>query len=192
MLTQTGILALKTDRSKDHNIHFSQEIRALCNIDVMRCIQCQGCTSVCPFSESMDLPPNKIMRMIQYNLRDQVLSSSSIWLCVGCHTCSNQCPQAIDIVTIMDTLRSIAIDEQRPVPEPLILAFHRSVMHSIEGHGRTHKLEIMLRYKSKTGKWFEDMNLGLKMLSKRKLDLAPSTVSNSKEIKEIFSRTWEL
>ncbi len=45
--------------------------------------------------------------------------------------------------------------------------------------GRTHKLEIMLRYKLQTRKWLSDMNTGLRMMSKRKLDLRPSKVSHN-------------
>ncbi len=191
MKDQVSTLSLNI-KKKDINFSFAKEIEKLSGIEVMRCIQCQGCTSVCPFATSMEYPPNRLIRLIQYDLRDEVLSSSTIWLCVGCHTCSNQCPQAIDIVSLMDTLRSIAIEEKRNIPEPTILEFHRSVMNSIENHGRTHKLEIMLDYKTRTHKWFEDFNLGLKMLSRRKLDLSPSKVKNNKEIKEIFTRRWEL
>jgi len=191
MEDQISTLSLNV-KDKRLRFNFAEEIKRLSGINVMRCIQCRGCTSVCPFSESMDNPPNKLIRLIQYDLRDEVLSSSSIWLCVGCHTCSNQCPQAIDIVSLMDTLRSIAIEEKRQIPEPTILEFHRSVMDSIENHGRTHKLEIMMDYKSRTRKWFEDFNLGLRMLSRRKLDLTPSKVKNNKEIKQIFARPWEL
>ncbi len=191
MEEQISTLSLNI-KKKEIRFKFAKEIERLSGIDVMRCIQCQGCSSVCPFAESMDYPPNRLIRLIQYDLRDTVLSSSTIWLCVGCHTCSNQCPQAIDIVSLMDTLRSIAIEEKRNIPEPTILEFHRSVMSSIENHGRTHKLEIMMDYKSRTRKWFEDFNLGLKMLSRRKLDLTPSRVKNNREIKEIFARSWEL
>jgi len=191
MEDQISTLSLNI-KDKKFKFSFAEEIKRLSGINVMRCIQCRGCTSVCPFAETMDYPPNKLIRLIQYDLRDAVLSSSTIWLCVGCHTCSNQCPQAIDIVSLMDTLRRIAIEEKRQIPEPTILEFHRSVMDSIENHGRTHKLEIMMDYKSRTRKWFEDFNLGLRMLSRRKLDLTPSKVKNNKEIKEIFARSWEL
>jgi hypothetical protein len=44
----------------------------------------------------------------------------------------------------------------------------------------------MLRYKVKKRAWFEDMDVGLKMLSKRKLHLLPSKVKGLVEIKEMF------
>ncbi len=170
---------------------FSKEIHGLCGINPSLCIQCMGCTGVCPFSHAMDYPPHRLLRMIQCGCRDEVLNSNTIWICVSCHSCSNQCPQALDIVSIMDVLREIALDEGRYIPEPEVLEFHKAVFHSIIHHGRTHKLEIVLRYKASTWKWLEDLDVGLKMLARRKLDFTPSRISSDKELKSIFSRVWE-
>ncbi len=170
---------------------FPKEVHRLCGVNPNLCIQCMGCTGVCPFAYAMDYPPHKILRLIQLGCRDQVLNASSIWICVSCHSCSNQCPQALDIVSLMDSLRETALDERRRIPEQDILLFHRAVLESIEHHGRTHKLEIVLRYKASTWKWLEDLDVGLKMLARRKLDLTPSKVSEGQEIKDIFARTWE-
>ena len=93
------------------------------------------------------------------------------------------CPMAIDIAAIMDALRQIALERQVPVAEPGILGFHREVLNTVARYGRTHKLEIMLRYKVRTRDWFSDMDVGLKMLAKRKLDLMPSRVKNIAKIK---------
>jgi len=107
--------------------------------------------------------------MVQLGFKEEVLRSSTIWICVGCNTCSKECPQSIDMPAVMDALREIAIDEGVQVGEPDILNFHREVLNSISRHGRTHKLEIMLRYKLQKRDWFSDMNVGLKMMAKRKL-----------------------
>ncbi len=170
---------------------FSKEIQDLCGVNSRLCIQCMGCTGVCPFSATMDHAPHRLLRMIQCGLRDEVLDSNTIWICVSCHSCSNQCPQALDIVSIMDTLRQVALDEGRHIPEPEILEFHKAVLQSIMRHGRTHKLEIILRYKASTWKWLEDLDVGLKMLSRRKLDFTPSSISSDRELRDIFSRGWD-
>jgi heterodisulfide reductase subunit C2 len=60
------------------------------------------------------------------------------------------------------------------------------VINSIERYGRTHKLEIMMRYKIRTRNWFQDMDIGLKMMAKRKLDLRPSRVREIGEMAGIF------
>jgi heterodisulfide reductase subunit C len=133
----------------------------------------------------MDLGPSKVLRLLQLGLEDMALNNSTIWICVGCHTCDGGCPMAIDIPAVMDFLRQKALQRQMPVPEPEILSFHREVLGSIARYGRTHKLEIMLRYKARTGGWFEDLDAGLRMLAKRKLDLLPSTIRNRNEVQRI-------
>jgi hypothetical protein len=93
---------------------------------------------------------------------------------------------AIDIAAVMDALREKAIAEHADILEPDILNFHREVLNSIERYGRTHKLEIMLRYKLKTRDLISDWTVGMKMLAKRKLDLTPSKVERVGDIKKIF------
>ena len=108
--------------------------------------------------------------------------------CVGCNTCSIQCPNAIDISAVNDTLREMAIEEGNIVPELDILTFHREVLHSIERYGRTHKLEIMLRYKTYKRDWLSDVGIGLRLLAKRKLDLLPSKSNGLEEIRRLFGQ----
>ncbi len=91
----------------------------------------------------------------------------------------------------MDVLRQIALEERRHIPLEAILDFHRAVLQSISNHGRTHKIDIMLRFKAATGRWLQDLNLGIRMLAHRKLDLTPSRVEDLREIQQIFKRHWE-
>ena len=93
---------------------------------------------------------------------------------------------AIDMAAVMDSLRQIAIQRGVAIAEPDVLSFHNEVLSSVERYGRTHKLEIMLRYKVKKRDFFSDINVGLKMLAKRKLDLTPSRIKNLNELKAVF------
>jgi hypothetical protein len=72
------------------------------------------------------------------------------------------------------------------VAEPDIYNLRKEVLHSIERYGRTHKLEIMMRYKLRKKDWLTDFAVGLKMLSKRKLDLLPSRIAGIGKIKRLF------
>lgn len=126
--------------------------------------------------------------MIQTGMREEVLEASGPWICVGCNTCSTNCPNAIDIPAVMDSIRQIAITEKRKIPEPDILNFHNAVLNSIKRYGRTHKLEIMMRYKLIKLDLFSDVDVGIKMLAKRKLDLRPSKVKELPEVKKLFKK----
>lgn len=153
-----------------------------------RCYSCMTCSSGCQFQHIMDVKPHAIMRMVQMGMKEQALAASGPWLCVGCNTCSTNCPNAIDIPAVMDALRQMAIEEKRVIPEPNVLNFHNAVLNSIKRYGRTHKLEIMMRYKLVQRDLFTDMNIGLRMLAKRKLDLTASKIRDLPEVKKLFNK----
>jgi heterodisulfide reductase subunit C len=157
---------------------------------IKRCYHCRSCASGCPFIRAMDYPPNAVLRLLQFGRRLEVLECKTIWFCVGCHTCSSQCPMAIDMAAIMETLRHMAVEEGVAIAKPDILDFHEEVLRSVERYGRAHKLGIMWRYKVQTRSWLRDVDLGLKMLAKRKLDLRPSRVRAIGEISDLFKCYW--
>ena len=165
---------------------FAAEVMRHSGVNVNKCLHCRTCAGGCPFYPATDYAPNSVIRLVQFGLRKEALECSTIWFCVGCHTCAIQCPQAIDMAALMDSLRHFAIQERVVVAEPDILNFHRDVLHSIKRYGRTHKLEVMLRYKARKWDWFTDMTVGLKMFAKRKLHLLPSRTRNIAVIRKIF------
>ncbi len=176
----------KVLKIKDQDRSFAKFVADKSGSDISSCFHCFACSGGCPFSELMDINPNVVNRYVQFGLKKEVLECSSIWICVGCNTCSFNCPQSVNIPAMMDTLREMAIEEGADIGEPNILTFHNEVINSIEKYGRTHKLEIMMRYKAAKKEWFQDMDVGIKMLLKRKLDLTPSKVRNKKDLKKIF------
>jgi len=183
------MLKIRAERIDQRFIH---QVEKMNQTNLNQCWQCLACSGGCPFSEDMDHMPNAIIRMIQLGLKERALTSSTIWLCVGCNTCSMECPNAVDIAAVMDALRQIALIEKVKIAEPGILSFHNAVLNSIARYGRTHKLEIMMRYKLSEKDLFSDIDLGLKMLSKRKLDLLPSRIKDKKAIQSLFKAAGEL
>ncbi|MCB2189294.1 MAG: 4Fe-4S dicluster domain-containing protein [Deltaproteobacteria bacterium] len=173
-----------------HGPSLAVEIEHAAPAGLARCLNCRTCSGGCPFYPAMDYGPHGIMRLIQFGQRDEVLASNTIWLCVACHTCTSACPMSIDVAAVMDTLRHLALAEGVAVAEPGILDFHREVLRSIEHHGRTHKLEIMLRYKVRQGGWLADMDKGLAMLTRRKLNLIPNEIRRPAELAPLFQKTW--
>ncbi len=170
------------------DISFPLEVKKRSGIDFNLCYHCRSCAGGCPFVKVMDFHPHAVIRLIQLGLRKEALECSTIWTCVGCHTCAIQCPMAIDMSAVMDSLRQMALEQGAVVAEEDVLDFHREVLNSIERYGRTHKLEIMMRYKVRKREWFSDMNVGIKMLAKRKLDLTPSRVRDINEIRKLFEQ----
>jgi len=171
----------------DHH-DLADEIQEGTGINFNSCLHCKTCANGCPFLEGMDYAPNSVIRLIQFGLEQEALKCSTIWVCVGCNTCSSVCPMAIDIPAVMDGLRHKALKTGVKIAEPDILNFHTQVLNTIKKYGRTHKLEIMMRYKLKKMDLLSDMGVGLKMLKKRKLDLTPSKIQDKKAIEKIFRK----
>jgi heterodisulfide reductase subunit C len=167
---------------------FLSVLRQKTNANFDRCLQCKTCSSGCPFSEMMHPFPNVVMRFVQLGLMNEALQCSTIWICVSCNTCSIQCPMAIDIPGVMDALRQMALAKKVKIAEPDIVYFHREVLRSIKKYGRTHKLGIMMKYKVKKRDWLGDLDVGLRMLAKRKLDLTPSKIKRKDDVKKLFKK----
>lgn len=176
----------------ESNDKFAGMVEEMSRSNLSRCWHCLCCSGGCPIVQDMDILPNRVIRMVQMGMKQQVLACSTIWLCVGCNTCSMECPNAVDMAALMDVLRRMAVRENVRIPEAAVLSFHQKVIDSIFRYGRTHKLEIMMRYKLSEKDFFSDMDLGLKMLSKRKLDLMPSRVKDKKQVQDLFKLAKDL
>lgn len=76
------------------------------------CYQCGTCTGCCPVSAVDErFSPAQIIQWIRLGLRQSVLASSKIWLCLRCHRCSFYCPQGVRFADINATLRHLALQE---------------------------------------------------------------------------------
>lgn len=79
---------------------------------LMRCFQCGTCTSDCPVAKfSETYRPRQIIRMAQLGLRDRVLKSDTLWLCAACFTCTDRCPQDVEVASVIRVLRNMAAEE---------------------------------------------------------------------------------
>jgi len=78
---------------------------------IMRCFQCGTCTSDCPVARFSDTyRPRQIIRMAQLGLRERVLNSDTLWLCAACFTCTDRCPQDVEVASVIRVLRNLAAD----------------------------------------------------------------------------------
>jgi heterodisulfide reductase subunit C len=85
--------------------------------NIRKCFACGTCAAGCPVT-SIDEEYNSrsIIRKILYGMREEVLSSPAIWLCVMCYRCYARCPQQVNFTDIMRALRHMAVrDGYAPV-----------------------------------------------------------------------------
>jgi heterodisulfide reductase subunit C2 len=167
---------------------FSAQVQALSGQDVSRCYFCQKCTAGCPTAYAMDVQPAQMLKMVQLGLKDDVLRSAAIWLCVGCETCGTRCPNGIALAPVIDVLKRMALAEgAAAVPEARSLAFHRSFVDSIRLLGRVHEVSMLAEYKLRSVDLWSDLGLGLRMFRRGKLKLVPRRVARLTEVRALLA-----
>jgi len=113
------------------------------------------------------------MRLVQTGHIEEALKSQSLWMCLGCQTCTARCPQNMDIAGTMDTLRAMAMekgilseDKARKLGE----AFHFSFLNTLRKGGRCQELALVNSYKIRTFTFTQDMDAGIKMMLQGKIN----------------------
>jgi heterodisulfide reductase subunit C len=103
----------ETVKQSQLNVNFKHEISLTHGGEkLMRCFQCGTCTSDCPIARFSDnYRPRQIIRMAQLGLREKVLHSDTLWLCAACFTCTDRCPQNVEVASVIRVLRNIASEE---------------------------------------------------------------------------------
>lgn len=88
--------------------------------NVRRCFACGTCAAGCPITE-IDERYNcrKIVRQILFGMREEVLSSPTIWYCLVCYRCYARCPQKVNFTDIMRILRYLAVKGHYVSPDTL-------------------------------------------------------------------------
>jgi heterodisulfide reductase subunit C len=155
-------------------------------LNLSACLQCGRCSSGCTMRTETDILPHQLNRMILYGMRDELLRSKAIWLCVSCHTCFSRCPMEVDTPAMIDALRMIA----REAPEEMsrVRIFNDLLLGSVRRFGRVYELGLMAAYKLKAKDFFGDLGKLPAMLRKGKLRLLPSAAKGRSAVSAIFDR----
>jgi heterodisulfide reductase subunit C2 len=166
-----------------------------CRLDM--CIQCGTCGGSCPSGADMEHTPRQLFAMIRAGMEEEVLASNTPWYCVSCYYCMVRCPQEIHITDIMYTLKRRAIGaglyrESSAADAP---DFSETFLDYVEEYGRSFELGLATRYHlrhhpldavRKAG------SLGLGLLRKGRLDLAPHRIAGIEQLQSILAAAREI
>jgi heterodisulfide reductase subunit C len=99
---------------------FRNEIKSMPNGDELNaCFACSTCTAACPIANTWKYKPHQLIRMILLGMREEVLSSEEIWLCLTCFQCQERCPQKVRVTDILFDCKNLAA-EKGMIPDNIV------------------------------------------------------------------------
>jgi heterodisulfide reductase subunit C2 len=172
---------------------FIKEVRKMPGGErILECIQCGSCAGGCPVMFAMDYSPMQIIKMINLGMKEEVLSSSTIWLCSSCYTCASRCPRDVSFATLAMSLKNRAIRDNL-VKDDSKVKFHRSFFQVVDKYGRSYEPELFLNImniKDVKGV-LHNAGLGIRLLKKGKMKIkAPKTEQHPWQ-KDMIEKTDE-
>ena len=171
---------------------FRRRVEELSGQNLGDCYQCGKCSGGCPVVSDIELSPNRIIRMVQLGLEDDVLASESVWCCTACGTCNGRCPMGIDIVGVLDALRSLSFRSDKRRGVPAVLTFYRAFLDCIRQYGRLSEIGLMGSYNINSGRLLTNMVKAPWFFMKGKISITPHKVRRTDRLQRVFQRIEEM
>lgn len=184
-----------TTTKEDAN--FVDEISSIPGGEKIRCcIQCGTCSASCPMVFKMNYSPRKLFAMAKAGMREEVLSSNTIWYCVSCYSCHVRCPQGIKLTDIMYILKRLSIIYGLYTHGTASPVLSRAFVNIVNKYGRNHETELIMRLCMKTRPWglLRMLPLGLKLFIKGRMPIFPHPIKKEglKELNAIIQEAHVL
>jgi heterodisulfide reductase subunit C len=174
---------------------FLDEVAAHPGGETLRaCIQCGTCAGSCPAASEMQFSPRAVNAMVKAGMRDEILASNSMWLCLSCYLCTERCPKGVRVTDIMYALKRLAIRHNGDnywAPTPVL---ERTFVDCVNLTGRLPEMGLTGGYFWRTNpfKALTMIPMGLKLLSHHRLPLAPSRVNGMQELRAMIKKAQSL
>lgn len=139
--------AIPETSERRYDLNFARWVRDNINggDKLSMCMQCGACSGSCPIGAQMDHGPRKLIAMIRAGMKDEVLSSNTLWNCTSCYRCTVRCPRGVPVTYIVQDLAAKASDlgyadkkENR--------RFAKSFWWSAKAYGRTDERLVTAKY----------------------------------------------
>lgn len=176
-------------------VSFVDEVRSIPGGEsIYSCIQCGVCTGSCPTASRWDYPPRQAIAMVRAGLREELLSSNSMWFCASCYTCTVRCPRAVKPADIMHVLEVLAIRDGLSTKRSKTPVMYKTFVDSAKSNGRVYEVGMMLKLFLKTNPFaaLKMAPVGLSLLLHKRLPLRPSRIKAREQLKAILDKAGAL
>ena len=93
------------------------QIESLSHTRLPECYQCGKCTAGCPMAAHMDVPPTRLMRLLQLGDSDSALRASPSGNAFRARPAPRAARRSVDCAGVMDALRQLAFERGAASPD---------------------------------------------------------------------------
>jgi quinone-modifying oxidoreductase subunit QmoC len=163
------------------------------------CMQCGVCSGSCPIGVQMDHGPRKLFMMIRAGMKEEVLSSNTIWNCTSCYRCIVRCPRGVPVTYILQDLAAKAAELGYAKGPHENKNFAKSFWWSTKTFGRTDERLVTAFYYLSLGlgegykRGLANLKIALGMIKTGRMHLgAPHRIKDRKGLKAILAKAHEI
>jgi len=77
--------------------------------DFSYCFRCGMCSNGCPVFNEFDIKPHEIPLTLAFGDTQKLIANEKIWFCLTCLTCSERCPQGVEVAELLMDVKNDAI-----------------------------------------------------------------------------------
>jgi quinone-modifying oxidoreductase subunit QmoC len=161
-------------------------------------MQCGVCSGSCPIGTQMDHGPRKLFMMIRAGMKEEVLTSNTMWNCTSCYRCVVRCPRGIPVTYILQDLGTKAVEMGYADKEDNT-RFSKSFWWSAKTFGRTDERLVTTKYYFSFGlgegirKGLDNLKIALGLIKTGRMHLgAPHKIKDRKGLQAILAKAAEI
>ncbi len=142
----------------------------------------------------MTYPPRKIIAMVRAGMREEVLSSNSMWFCLSCYMCTARCPRGVKPTELAHALESLANQQGYRIAGTKTPSLYRTFVDSIRANGRVHEFGMMVKYYLLTNPLaaLKLWRVGLQLFLHGRLSLLPTRIKGKEDLDRILRKFREV
>ena len=191
---------LPAESSRKYDLNFARWVYKNINggDKLSLCMQCGVCSGSCPIGDEMDYGPRKLFMMIRAGMKEEVLSSNTMWNCTSCYRCVVRCPRGVPVTYILQDLAAKAADLGY-AGKVENNAFAKSFWWSAKTFGKTDERLVTMKYffdlglKEFFSRTMANLKIAIGMVKTGRMHIGmPHSIKDKKGLKAILAKAEEI